>query len=208
MGPGISAGPRDEKAVSPLGLHAPHVCVHLFARGMIQGAERLVEGISMNRKLLPMLVCGLLVHTALCGCAAKPQTEQDKAVAEIKKLGGNVTLDEKGPDAAVIGAILVGTKVTDAKLEHLKGLTQLQTLNLMGAKITDAGLAHLKGLTQLQTLTLDGTRVTDAGLAHLKGLTQLQQLYVGSTQVTDAGIDDLKKALPNCSITPWTRKAK
>jgi hypothetical protein len=127
---------------------------------MIQGAERRVEGISINRKLLPMLVCAVPVCTVLCGCVAKPQTEQDKAVAEIKKLGGNVTLDEKGPDAAVIGVILVGTKVTDAKLEHLKGLTQLQ------------------------------------------------QLYVGSTQVTDAGIDDLKKALLNCNITPWTRKAK
>ena len=82
----------------------------------------------MKRRLLPMLVCGLWVSYAVCGCSAKPQTEKDKAVAEIKELGGNVVLDEKGPDAAVIGVILGGTKVTDADLKHLNGLTQLQNL--------------------------------------------------------------------------------
>ena len=40
--------------------------------------------------------------------------------------------------------------------------------------MTDAGLVHLKGLTQLQWLDLAETKVTDAGLVHLKGLTQLQ----------------------------------
>ena len=35
--------------------------------------------------------------------------------------------------------------------------------------MTDAGLEHLKGLTKLQWLDLAGTEVTDAGLEHLKG---------------------------------------
>ena len=66
---------------------------------------------------------------------------------------------------------LDGTQVTDAGLEHLKGLTRLQSLDLSGTQVTDAGLEHLKGLTQLQWLSLEGTQVTDAGLEHLKGLT-------------------------------------
>lgn len=37
----------------------------------------------MNRKLLPMLVCVLLVHVALGGCAAKPEAEQDKATLPL-----------------------------------------------------------------------------------------------------------------------------
>ena len=37
--------------------------------------------------------------------------------------------------------------------------------------MTDAGLEHLKGLTQLQRLACGDTQVTDAGLEHLKGLT-------------------------------------
>ncbi|MCH2587719.1 MAG: hypothetical protein MK004_04515 [Planctomycetales bacterium] len=37
------------------------------------------------------------------------------------------------------------TKITDAGLVHLKGLTKLQTLNLFACdKITDAGIAELK----------------------------------------------------------------
>jgi len=68
------------------------------------------------------------------------------------------------------------SKVTDAGLEHLKGLTRLQTLALSECmKVTDAGLERLKGLTQLQTLVLTRTQVTDAGLEHLKGLTQLER---------------------------------
>ena len=42
--------------------------------------------------------------------------------------------------------------------------------------MTDAGLEHLKGLTQLRELNLNDTQVTDAGLEHLKGLTQLQSV--------------------------------
>jgi hypothetical protein len=41
---------------------------------------------------------------------------------------------------------------------------------------TDAGLVHLKGLTNLQDLNLHATAVTDVGLAHLKGLSQLRSL--------------------------------
>ena len=50
--------------------------------------------------------------------------------------------------------MLAGTKVTDAGLVHLKGLAQLQSLDLMEHQVTDAGLEHLKGLTQLQSLDL------------------------------------------------------
>ena len=44
------------------------------------------------------------------------------------------------------------------------------------AEVTDAGLEHLKGLTSLQILVARQTQVTDAGLEHLKGLTSLQGL--------------------------------
>ena len=51
--------------------------------------------------------------------------------------------------------------------------------------MTDAGLEHLKGLNRLQRLWLNSTQVADAGLEHLKGLTQLQELGLASTKVTD-----------------------
>ena len=102
---------------------------------------------------------------------------------------------------------LDGTQVTDAGLQHLRGLMQLKKLRLTCTQVTDAGLKHLKGLTQLWNLELDYTQVTDAGLQHVKGLTQLQYLDLVSTQVTDAGLEHLKvlTQLQHLTLGPGTR---
>ena len=92
------------------------------------------------------------------------------------------------------------TEVTDAGLEHLKGLTQLRTLELGQTNVTDAGLERLKCLTQLENLWLGDTKVTDAGLRHLKGLTRLSVLDLSGTKVTDSRIADLRQALPHCTL--------
>jgi hypothetical protein len=94
--------------------------------------------------------------------------------------------------AHVISVSVSGTTVTDAGLEHLKVLKQLETLGLENTQVTDAGLEHLGGLTQLNSLVLSGTKVTDAGLEHLKGLTQLNVLSLANTQVSDTGLGHLK----------------
>ena len=66
---------------------------------------------------------------------------------------------------------LNGTRITDAGLVHLSGLTNLRDLwltgtgvGLTGTGVTDAGLVHLSGLKKLEVLDLDGTGVTDSGL--------------------------------------------
>ncbi len=87
---------------------------------------------------------------------------------------------------------LAGTEITDAGVEHLKGLTNLRTLKLNGTEITDAGLVHLKGLTSLESLRLPGTEISDAGLEHLKALTSLEGLWLHDTEITDAGLVHLK----------------
>jgi Leucine-rich repeat (LRR) protein len=152
------------------------------------------------------------------------KAKQERAIAEIKKLGGKVEVDAKRPDRAVIAVDLKHTKVVDASLEHLKGLTKLEKLYLKGTpvtddgmiyikgltnievlelgrtKVTDKALEHLKGFTRLQTLDLAGTEVTNKGLEHLKGLSRLQTLDLSGTKVTNEGIDDLQKALPKVKI--------
>jgi len=143
------------------------------------------------------------------------------AVAALKKLGARIKQDDQGnvvelnlsrskiTDAGLLHLkgltglqtlSLYRTQTTDVGLVHLKGLTKLQSLNLQLTKITDAGLAHLKGLANLETLSLQLTKITDAGLVHLKGLTGLQVLYVSNTKVTDAGVAELQKTLPDCRI--------
>jgi len=92
-----------------------------------------------------------------------------------------------------VNTVVSNTEFTDAVLQHLEGMTQLQYLYLGHTKVTDAGLEHFAGLTQLRFLGLTNTQVTDAGLAHLEGLTQLQHLEIGGTKVTDAGLEHLKE---------------
>ncbi len=73
-------------------------------------------------------------------------------------------------------------------------------VDLASIQVTDAELNHLKGLTQLRHLWLNSTQVTDIGLENLKGLTQLQTLFLQGTQVTDEGVKKLQQALPSCKI--------
>ena len=143
----------------------------------------------------------------------KAAREQKAVVEEIRKLGGAVRYDyEENPsttgkppepawlrglfgsdlfaNVTVVG--LANSRIGDAGLEHLKGLTQLQVLWLNGTKVSDAGLERLKGLPQLEGLYLSTTKVSDAGLEHLKGLTRLQWLFLVGTKVSDAGPEHLK----------------
>jgi mono/diheme cytochrome c family protein len=103
---------------------------------------------------------------------------------------------------------LAGTKVTDAGLAPLAGLTNLRRLHLEKTGITDAGLVHLKGLANLEYLNLYGTQVTDAGLANLEGLKNLKNVYLWQSKATDAGVAKLQAAIPACKIdTGWKEAA-
>jgi hypothetical protein len=105
--------------------------------------------------------------------------EQEKAIAEIEALGGKV---EKSPEKPGI------------------------QVNLGFLPVTDAGLEHVKGLMQLQWLDLEHTRVTDNGSECLVGLTELRRLDLCETEVTEAGVEQLQEALPKASIYPMTRR--
>ena len=75
------------------------------------------------------------------------------------------------------------------------------TLNLtVTPQITDAGVAHLKGMTQLETLNFYNCKITDAAFDQLHGLAMLRNLDLGKTKVTDAGVERLKKALPKVQV--------
>ena len=108
------------------------------------------------------------------------------------------------PLAPVAGKIasmdLARTKVTDAGLTALKGMTALKELHLENTGITDAGLDHLKGLVGLEYLNLYGTKVTDAGIQKLAGLAKLKALYLWQTGVTKAGVAQLRGKLASAHI--------
>ena len=87
---------------------------------------------------------------------------------------------------------LIGTKITDAGLQHLQGMNRLLDLALDNTRITDAGLRTLaqQSHPQLADLGLSGTRVTDAGMSYVGQFKELAELDLND-QITDAGLRSL-----------------
>src|SRR5262245_34620507 len=127
------------------------------------------------RRCLSLLVLALLSATGL-PFAAHAESEQDRAVAAIEKLGGKVERDPKAPGQPGITVILDDVADPDAALEQVKALKTVTKVSAENAPVTDAGLAHLRGATQLKTLIAPSPKLTDAGLASLEGMTQLRSL--------------------------------
>ena len=72
-----------------------------------------------------------LALSGLCLCSTlRADDAEDKAVAFVKKLGGQVLRDEKAPGKPVIKVYLIGPQVTDAGLKELATLKNLTTLFL------------------------------------------------------------------------------
>ena len=82
-------------------------------------------------------------------------------------------------------------------LRFLVPLKSFEILLLSDCRgISDADLEVIAQLTQLQSLDLGKTSVTDAGLARLKGLSHLKELFVSAPLVTPEGVKVLTEAFP------------
>ena len=89
----------------------------------------------------------------------------------------------------------------DDDMVYVKGLTNLEVLELSRTKVTDKGLDHLKGFTKLQRLDLGGTQVTDKGLERLERLTRLETLNLeNTTGVSDFGLVHLPRMRRNMVV--------
>jgi hypothetical protein len=89
--------------------------------------------------------------------------------------------------------------VGDEFLRRLPALSKLSFLHLLGSRITDAGVEHLGRFPALRTLEVDETRISDQALPALKRL-PLDELDVGETRITVEGVQELKQALPKCQV--------
>jgi hypothetical protein len=61
---------------------------------------------------------------------------------------------------------------------------------------------ELRKLPYLRRIHANPTGLTDADLEIFKDLKNLEYLWLDNTQTTSEGRDRLRKALPNCEITP------
>jgi internalin A len=83
---------------------------------------------------------------------------------------------------------LHGTKVSDTTLEHISGITTLESVNVGSAMITDVGIERLVSLPNLKELTMGGNELGDAGLQALRQIPGLTYLDLSGRQGTDSNI--------------------
>ena len=132
-----------------------------------------------------------LASVVLLLACATPAAAQDE-ISLARTWASDADLERIAATVSVKRLDLSLTYVTDRGIERLKGLAQLEELNLSSAEfITDAAVAFLRGHRQLQTLNLRGTDVTDTSLAYIAGLSQLKSLDISFTQITDVGLEHL-----------------
>ncbi len=96
---------------------------------------------------------------------------------------------------------LLQTPIDNTALKELAKLKKLQGLDLRKTRVTGQGFAALKDVPGLTFLTFANTPVTDAGLQELAAVKSLRMVDASDTKVTKAGVDNLKKALPNVTVT-------
>ena len=95
---------------------------------------------------------------------------------------------------------------TLAPLKDIKALAALnlraQPLNdEVSAQLAPlTGLVHLKGMKDLEYLNLYDTQITDKGLASLVELKKLKNLYLWQTKVTKEAANKLKEQLKGCDV--------
>jgi hypothetical protein len=105
--------------------------------------------------------------------------------------GHDYSILESRPQTAVLQ--MANPDVTDETLRHLRGLTELVSLDLNDTQITDAGLPLLSQLPKLETLRLRGTKITDNGFREfLAGKPTLREVDLRGTQVSGQTLRDWK----------------
>ncbi len=103
--------------------------------------------------------------------------------------GHDYAILESRPQTAVLQ--MANPDVTDETLRHLRGLTNLVSLDLNDTQITDAGLPLLSELPKLETLRLRGTKITDDGFRDfLAGKPTLREIDLRGTQVSGQTLRD------------------
>ena len=95
---------------------------------------------------------------------------------------------------------LAKAKVTGEGLAVLSELKNLTLLHLENSSVGDNDLEHLRGSTRLQYINLYGTGVTDAGLKPLEGLKHLRKLYVWQTKVSYDAAQEMEKGTAGLAV--------
>lgn len=128
------------------------------------------------------------------------EQRQDRAIAAIRRLGGNV---EESTFNQFIGAwqLVTTFRVTiddnwqggRSGLKYLRWLPDLREVTFRGKAVQDDWVAAIAGLEKLTSVELNRTSISDAGVKTAATLPMLDRFAVKYTPLTDGAIDHLKE---------------
>ncbi len=106
-------------------------------------------------------------------------------------MNAQIAAVKAGPRKSIFLYCSVGT---DGLLEQLRGVPELEELNLHLTDVSDAGLKPLTELPRLKRLVVYGGApgVSDKGFVHIASLPNLECLKLINTFITDESIPSLK----------------
>jgi Leucine-rich repeat (LRR) protein len=131
----------------------------------------------------PVWLLGLILAAGLCAEDLSDREVRDWAAAQ----GGDAALDESG---RLVDLYLGFTWTTDADLDRIERLSNIQRLDLSLTYITDEGMERLKALPGVTELNFFGAEsITDVAVAHLRGWDRLQRLNLRGSDITDTSME-------------------
>lgn len=93
---------------------------------------------------------------------------------------------------------IIATKFNDDWIPNIAKLTNLKILRFTNnGKLTDAGMEQLAGLKNLESFSFVGTQITGKAYAKFEGFTQLTNVSHRGSSIDDEGLKQLCVHLPN-----------
>lgn len=132
------------------------------------------------------------------GAEPSPSAEEARTMEALRRMGGEVEIDEDLPSEA---RIAVRFRAMNAmQFAGLKKWPQVGSLTTGDVRLVpDSAFSHLADLPHLRKLTLSQSSATNATAGKLAECKELRLLYVGGARLGDAGLAALKK-LPKLEI--------
>lgn len=93
---------------------------------------------------------------------------------------------------------IISTKFNDEWMPNIAKLTNLKTLRFTNnGSLTDAGMQQLAGLKNLESFSFVGTKITGRAYAKFEGFTKLTKVSHRGSSIDDEGLKELCDHLPN-----------
>ncbi len=95
---------------------------------------------------------------------------------------------------------LFGKRITDAEMEHVARIPNLESIVMIRTGLTDDGIAQLAEMPSLRFVDIQYTPVSDKAIEHLTGMEHLRQVRLRGTNVSSAAAEALAKRLGEGNI--------